>query len=285
MYKFAKDCLKKVDNTRYTLDDRYKKQNETENLVTKFCKKVQSFFNSIKPKNKETGERLWKAIKSKVTKKDTSNVDGPNTNSDDENPKKQAPRTDKYTMKLEHRIAKLEDVITRMRNALEMEKDTSNVDGSNKNDEQKHNSEEETVEKGSDSQRRRLLSKVGEESYDKLWVQFTADIQGGQNVEICRNGKNILGSVIVHRDGRFEFSCSNSPELCNCISAVGSGEKITTEQKFSNGPLSLILFQHEGHAAYEIKESGEALTYGYVNDGRADRRRRRLMQGGTGRTC
>jgi hypothetical protein len=203
-YKFVKDCFKKVDGTRYALDDRFKKENENENSITKICKKIGSFFNFIKPKNRKTGERVWNAIKS-------------------------------------------------------------------------------TVHHTSATFRRRLLTKVGEENFDELWVEFTADVQGGQNDKICRNGKNILGNVIVHRDGRFEFSCSNSAELCNCISAVGSGQ-ITTEQEFSNGPLSLILFRHEGHAAYEIKESGEALTYGYVNDGRADRRRR-LMQGGTGRTC
>merc|ERR1712072_225706 len=120
---------------------------------------------------------MGKAIESSVLLQ--KKFDGPNTNSDDENQKKRA-RTDEYAMYLEHRIAKLEDGMTRMQNALKMEKDTSNGDGSNENDEKIHNSEEETAEKENDSQRRRLLSKVGEESYDKLWVQFTDGVQGGQ---------------------------------------------------------------------------------------------------------
>ncbi len=43
----------------------------------------------------------------------------PNTVSDYENQKKRA-RTDEYTMKLENRIAKLEDDMSMMRNAMEM---------------------------------------------------------------------------------------------------------------------------------------------------------------------
>ena len=47
--------------------------------------------------------------------------------------------------------------------------------------------------------------------------------------------------------------------------------------------ISLGVFQDNGAAAYEICEvDGECLAYGDVNDGRVDRRRRRLMREGGG---
>jgi hypothetical protein len=280
-YKIAKDCLKKVKNTRYTLDNT--KNVKGGNLVKKMCQKVKKFlagfFNFIKPKNKETGKKLWKAIKSSVQKKDTSNGGDP------KNQKKRAPRTDEYTMKLEHRIAKLEGVMTRMRNALEMEKDTSNGDGPNEKDEQKQNLEEDTVGEGNDSRRRRLLSEVGEEDYEALWDEFTdMEFNDKERSGACSDAKRVLKQVKVHASGKFEFNCDldRSRKLCECISSVGGDPN--REQHFRAGELNLILFSHEGHAAYEIQESGKALAYGYVNEGRKDRRRR-LMQGGTGRTC
>jgi len=84
-----------------------------------------------------------------------------------------------------------------------------------------------------------------------------------KHTNIC-TGYSVLREVKVHASGEFKFSCSRSPELCDCIGSVGGGD--IGEQHFRAGALNLILFSHEGHAAYEIQENGEALTYGYVND-------------------
>ena len=96
----------------------------------------------------------------------------------------------------------------------------------------------------------------------------------------CSNGYSVLREVKVHASGEFQFRCSRSPELCDCIGSVGGGA--IGEQHFRAGELNLILFSHEGHAAYEIQEYGEALAYGDVNSGRVDRRRRLMQDGGGG---
>ena len=127
---------------------------------------------------------------------------------------------------------------------------------------------------------RRLLSKVGED-YTNLWDEFIHMVNNDHEREgACSNGYDVLKEVGVYKSGKFQFSCSRSPELCDCISSVGDSS--IGEQHFTAGALNLILYSHEGHAAYEIQENEEALTYGYVNDGRADRRRRLMRDGGGG---
>ena len=63
--------------------------------------------------------------------------------------------------------------------------------------------------------------------------------------------------------------------MCACIQHVGgSGE----EQHFVAGNIGLNVFRQDGEVSYEITEDGEALSYGDVNEGKMDRRRRRLLQ-------
>eukprot|EP00942_MAST-04A_sp_MAST-4A-sp1_P014945 g14945.t1 len=75
---------------------------------------------------------------------------------------------------------------------------------------------------------------------------------------------------------------AQSPDLCTCISQVGTGSTSADTQYFMNDNMgiSLGVFKDNGAAAYEMCEvDGECLAYGDVNDGRTDRRRR-LMQDG-----
>ena len=103
------------------------------------------------------------------------------------------------------------------------------------------------------------------------WDEFTTYVQTAQGT--CNS--QILQDVSVSNDGSFSFHCSQAAALCNCIQHVGgSGE----EQHFVAGNIGLNVFRHDGLVGYEITEDGEALVYGDVNEGRMDRRRRRLLQ-------
>jgi len=136
----------------------------------------------------------------------------------------------------------------------------------------------ETRTKQKATRKRKLLAETNNAA---LWKEFVAYVKGGQSTSInCRNGRDMLSGVTVYEDGSFSFACSNTGNLCNCISDVGSSK--VQEQIFSAGKLSLILFSHRGQAAYEIQENGEALAYGDVNSGRVDRRRRLMQDGGGG---
>ena len=62
--------------------------------------------------------------------------------------------------------------------------------------------------------------------------------------------------------------------MCNCIQHVGAtGE----EQHFAVDNIALIIFRYEDIVGYEITEDDISLVYGDVNEGREDRRRRRLL--------
>ena len=115
------------------------------------------------------------------------------------------------------------------------------------------------------------------------WSSFISDVNShGDNDGKCKVHKSLSG-VNVDTDGSYSFSCSQSPDLCNCISQVGTGSTSADTQYFVNENMGIYLgvFKHEGAAAYEICEiNGECHAYGNVNDGmNARRRRRRLLQG------
>ena len=113
--------------------------------------------------------------------------------------------------------------------------------------------------------RRRLL--VG---FSDDWNEFTTYVQTAQGT--CNS--QILQDVSVSNDGSFSFKCSQAAALCNCIQHVGgSGE----EQHFVAGNIGLNVFRQDGLVGYEITEDGEAFSYGDVNEGRMDRRRRRRL--------
>ena len=104
-----------------------------------------------------------------------------------------------------------------------------------------------------------------------------------QQADVCSSGYDMLSQVNVDSNGAFDFSCWRSPRLCKCISAIGTGK--VGDQVFFADSLELTVFRaddgdNKGYAAYEIKEGDEYIVYGDVNDGRMDRRRRRLLQAG-----
>merc|ERR1712006_29621 len=120
--------------------------------------------------------------------------------------------------------------------------------------------------------RRRLLG------YSDDWDEFTTYVKTTWGT--CNS--EILQDVNVDDDGSFSFHCSQAAALCNCIQHVGgSGE----EQHFVAGNIGLNVFLHEGEVSYEITEGGEAFSYGDVNEGKMDRRRRRLLQNSKGGAC
>ena len=129
---------------------------------------------------------------------------------------------------------------------------------------------------------RRLLSKVGMD-WDKAWEDFVSNVRSaGDNDGVC-NIAGSLSNVQVDADGTYQFSCSRSPELCDCASYVGTGEAREETQRFENEDMGVELgvFEDGGAAAYEICETGgECHAYGDVNDGMVARRRRRLLQNG-----
>merc|ERR1712167_263687 len=141
-----------------------------------------------------------------------------------------------------------------------------------------------TSKKGND-ERRRLLSKVRMD-WDDAWSGFISNVNShGDNDGKCKV-HNSLSGVKVDANGAYQFSCSQSPDLCDCISQVGTGSTNGDTQYFKNQNMGIYLgvFQDGGSAAYEICEiNGECHAYGNVNEGRVDRRRRRLMQTGGGR--
>ena len=131
---------------------------------------------------------------------------------------------------------------------------------------------------------RRLLSKVGMD-WDEAWQSFVSNVQSaGDNDDVC-NIAGSLSNVQVDADGSYQFSCSRSPELCDCASSVGTGSTSADTQYFVNEDMGVYLgvFEDGGAAAYEICETGgECHAYGDVNDGMVARRRRRLLQAGGG---
>ena len=131
---------------------------------------------------------------------------------------------------------------------------------------------------GKKKSRRGLLSEI---DYSALWEDFVEYVEvDEQQADVCSSGYDMLSHVDVESDGAFEFSCRQSPRLCKCISAIGTGN--VGDQSFTADDLELTVFRaDDGYAAYEIKEGDEYIGYGDVNDGRVDRRRRRLLQAGT----
>ena len=102
-----------------------------------------------------------------------------------------------------------------------------------------------------------------------------------QQADVCSSGQDMLSQVDVDSDGAFEFSCRQSPQLCKCISAIGTGD--VGDQVFFADDLELTVFRSDdGYAAYEIKDGDEYIDYGDVNDGRKDRRRKLLQVGAGG---
>jgi hypothetical protein len=127
----------------------------------------------------------------------------------------------------------------------------------------------------SNEEKRRRRRLVG---YSDDWNEFTTYVQTAQGT--CDS--QILQDVHVYDDGSFSFHCSQAAALCNCIQHVGgSGE----EQHFVAGNIGLNVFRQDGLVGYEITKDGKAVVYGNVNDGRMDRRRRRLLQNGKGGSC
>eukprot|EP00942_MAST-04A_sp_MAST-4A-sp1_P013123 g13123.t1 len=125
--------------------------------------------------------------------------------------------------------------------------------------------------------RRRLLANLKNTrslNYRELWEHFTNNVQSDGT---CK--ASILKKVRVEPNGNFHFSCSTANELCTCIFNVGETGK---EAKFysPDETLALNVFKDGNTTAYEILESGEAVGYGDVNEGRMDRRRRLLQLGG-----
>ena len=129
------------------------------------------------------------------------------------------------------------------------------------------------------AQRRRLLSKVRMD-WDDAWSGFISNVNShGDNDGKCKV-HNSLSGVNVDTDGSYSFSCSQSPDLCDCISQVGTGSTNADTQYFVNQNMGIYLgvFKDGGTAAYEICEiNGECHAYGDVNDGKNARRRRRLL--------
>jgi len=118
--------------------------------------------------------------------------------------------------------------------------------------------------KEEEGRRRRLLG------YEDDWSEFTTYVETTQGT--CNS--KLLNHVSVYDGGTFNFQCSKSGTLCNCIQHVGAtGE----EQHFVVDNIALIIFRHEDIVGYEITEDDISLVYGDVNEGREDRRRRRLL--------
>ena len=139
--------------------------------------------------------------------------------------------------------------------------------------------------KAKTSSGRRLLSKVAMD-WDEAWESFVSNVHSDDNNDnVCKIAGS-LSNVQVDADGTYQFSCSSSPELCDCASSVGTGSTSADTQYFVNEDMGVYLgvFKDGGAAAYEICETGgECHAYGDVNDGMvARRRRRRLLQAGGG---
>ena len=140
-----------------------------------------------------------------------------------------------------------------------------------------------TSKKGND-ERRRLLSKVRMD-WDEAWSGFISNVNSDGNNDGKCKVHNSLSGVNVDADGSYLFSCSRSPDLCDCISQVGTGSTNADTQYFINDNMGIYLgvFKDNGAAAYEICEvGGECHAYGDVNDGRVDRRRRLMQAEGGG---
>ena len=132
---------------------------------------------------------------------------------------------------------------------------------------------------GKKKSRRGLLSEI---DYSALWEDFVEYVEvDEQQADVCSSGYDMLSQVSVHSNGAFEFSCDQSPRLCKCISAIGTGK--VGDQVFFADDLELTVFRADDGYAYEIKEGDEYIDYGDVNDGRRDRRRRRLLDSRGGR--
>merc|ERR1711871_478356 len=110
--------------------------------------------------------------------------------------------------------------------------------------------------------------------YEALWGEFTSMVKSNGK---CRDG--ILQDVRVESGGIFSFECSEAEELCDCIVKVGvTGVEPHFYVEDGDYKLALDVFRdnESGYVSYKIKEGDEYIDYGDVNDGRVDRRRRRL---------
>eukprot|EP00942_MAST-04A_sp_MAST-4A-sp1_P002786 g2786.t1 len=89
-------------------------------------------------------------------------------------------------------------------------------------------------------QRRRLLSKVRMD-WDAAWSGFISNVHShGDNDGKCKVHTSLSG-VNVDTDGSYSFSCSRSPDLCNCISQVGTGSISADTQYFVNQNMGIYL--------------------------------------------
>ena len=80
-------------------------------------------------------------------------------------------------------------------------------------------------------QRRRLLSKVRMD-WDDAWSGFISNVNShGDNDGKCKV-HNSLSGVKVDANGAYQFSCSQSPDLCDCISQVGTGSKSSADTQY-----------------------------------------------------
>ncbi len=132
----------------------------------------------------------------------------------------------------------------------------------NKNDNNNNNEE----------QRRRRLLDLGYD-YSAIWNKFTMDVDTVKGT--CSS--EILKDVKVKSDGSFSFQCSKAKALCACIEHVGESGK-TQEFVGGSSNIFLNLFLSDGIVGYEIQGKNSEIEYGAVNDGKMDRRRRRLLR-------
>eukprot|EP00944_MAST-04C_sp_MAST-4C-sp1_P006283 g6283.t1 len=133
---------------------------------------------------------------------------------------------------------------------------------------------------------RRLLSSDYDFDYPALWDEFASNV--------LTNGEcdgRVLQDVEVDKDGSFEFECSKANALCACIVGVGEtdweAEFFSPEEEGSFLELTVFRDDETGYVSYELKENGEYLAYGDVNEGDVEgvtgyRRRRRLLQASRG---
>ena len=143
----------------------------------------------------------------------------------------------------------------------------------------KNESNMKNNKRNNEEQRRRRLLDL-DYDYSAMWNKFTMDVT---TKGTCSS--EILKDVKVKSDGSFSFQCSKAKALCACIEHVGDSGK-TQEFVGGSSNIFLNLFLSDGIVGYEIQGKNGEIEYGAVNDGKMDRRRRRLLQtGDSGAPC
>ena len=131
--------------------------------------------------------------------------------------------------------------------------------------------------------------------WDKVWSSFISNLNSvAGNKGVCAE-RSSLDSVTGDPDGIYQFSCSKSPELCDCARSVGTGTTNAGTQYFVNKDMKVYLGVYRdsdsGATAYEICEiDGECHAYGALNEEDVEgalgsMRRRRLLQANSHGNC